>query len=49
MTHEVSVLCDCPDIEHCRMEVYISDVRIAYAEIERLEADRDADRGLVRH
>jgi len=28
--HEVHVLCDCGDIEHCRMELYVSDVRIAY-------------------
>lgn len=35
MTHEVMVLCNC-DQEPCRMEVYVSDVRIARAEIERL-------------
>ena len=29
--HEVYVLCNCDDIEQCRMEVYVSDVRIAYA------------------
>lgn len=33
--HEVSVLCNCTDIEHCRLEAYISDVRIANDEIER--------------
>lgn len=26
--HEVRVLCDCDDIEQCRTEVYISDIRI---------------------
>jgi hypothetical protein len=34
--HEVMVLCDCEDIECCRMERYIADVRIAFEEIERL-------------
>jgi hypothetical protein len=38
-SHEVSVLCDCErGVEGCRMERYIADVRIAYAEIELLEA-----------
>lgn len=37
MTHEVLVLCDCEDVEQCRTEVYVSDVRIAYARIEELE------------
>jgi len=36
LTHEVNVLCDCGNIEQCEMEVYVSDVRIAYAEIQRL-------------
>jgi len=35
-THEVRVLCSCEDIECCEIERYISDVRIAVAEIERL-------------
>lgn len=35
-THFVEVACNCPDIEHCDMERYISDVRIAFDEIERL-------------
>lgn len=34
MTHEVMVLCNC-DEDPCRMEVYVSDVRIAVAELER--------------
>lgn len=29
-THEVMVLCDCENVEQCRMELYVSDVRIAY-------------------
>jgi hypothetical protein len=33
--HEVSVLCNCTDIEYCRFEIYLSDVRIANDEIER--------------
>lgn len=37
--HEVSVLCACEDVEDCEMERYISDVRMAYAEIERLTAE----------
>jgi hypothetical protein len=36
MTHEVYVLCNC-DEEPCRMERYVSDVRIAYAENEHLK------------
>lgn len=36
MTHEVVVLCNCESVECCRMEVYVSDVRIAWAEIRRL-------------
>ena len=35
--HEVSVLCFCDDIEHCRFERYIADVRIAESEISVLE------------
>jgi hypothetical protein len=35
--HEVWVMCLC-DEEPCRMEVYVSDVRIAYARIQELEA-----------
>jgi hypothetical protein len=36
MTHEVMVLCSCDNIECCKMERYVSDVRIAIAQIERL-------------
>jgi hypothetical protein len=36
-SHEVSIMCLCGDIENCRMERYIADVRIAYAEIEQLK------------
>jgi hypothetical protein len=28
VSHEVYVLCACDDIEQCRTEVYVSDVRI---------------------
>lgn len=28
MTHEVVVLCNCDDIEQCKMETYVSDIRI---------------------
>jgi hypothetical protein len=38
-THEVTVPCDCEDIEHCDMERYIADIRIAFAEIERLSRE----------
>lgn len=31
--HEVYVLCNCGDVEHCRMERYVSDVRILAAEL----------------
>lgn len=34
--HEVMVFCDCDDIERCVLELYISDVRIAFDEIVRL-------------
>ena len=34
-THEVRVLCACPDIEHCDMERYVSDVRMLYRELEQ--------------
>jgi hypothetical protein len=34
--HEVAVHCDCDDIERCVMELYVSDVRIAFDEIDRL-------------
>ncbi len=36
MTHEVMVLCSCDNIECCKAEIYVSDVRIAIAQIERL-------------
>lgn len=41
-THEVYVLCSCDDIEHCRLEVYVSDVRLAIARIAQLEQDHAA-------
>lgn len=31
--HEVRVLCDCGNIEACRMERYVSDVRILQEEL----------------
>lgn len=35
--HEVTVPCTCDeDAEHCRMSLYVSDVRIAYAIVEQL-------------
>ncbi len=40
--HEVRVLCNCDDIEHCRMEIYVSDIRIVEAQLrvhEVLSAD----------
>jgi hypothetical protein len=34
VTHFVEVACDCEEgVEHCRMNLYVSDVRIAYASI----------------
>jgi hypothetical protein len=33
VTHEVQVLCDCDDIELCRTEVYVSDIRILQAQL----------------
>jgi hypothetical protein len=47
MTHEVTVLHSCHDIEQCRMEVYVADVRIAQAEIARLRFERDCLSGYV--
>lgn len=41
MTHEVRVLCNC-DEDPCRMEVYVSDVRIAVAELEELRRLRQS-------
>lgn len=38
-THEVMVLCMCTD-DPCRMEVYVSDVRILERELARLRAER---------
>lgn len=35
MTHEVRVLCNCDD-EPCKMEIYVSDVRIAVDDQVRL-------------
>jgi hypothetical protein len=37
-THTVELLCDCENIDWCRAEVYASDVRLAYREIEQLRA-----------
>jgi len=31
--HEVYVLCDCDDIEHCKTEVYVNDVRLVQSQI----------------
>ena len=36
--HEVFVLCDCGDIEQCRTELYVSDVRILQAQLETVQA-----------
>ena len=36
--HEVRVLCNCDDIEHCRMEIYVSDIRIAAAQLRAVNA-----------
>lgn len=41
-THEVMVLCRCPNVEMCSMELYVSDVRVAHAEIEFLTAMLEA-------
>lgn len=38
-THEVYVLCNCDDVENCRMELYVSDVRILEQELRRLKAE----------
>lgn len=40
VTHEVQVLCNCEDIEQCRTEIYVSDVRILAAELEEQKALR---------
>lgn len=45
MTHEVTVPCNCEDIEHCVMERYVSDVRIAFDEIERFSKAVEAFTG----
>lgn len=37
-THEVWVLCSCPNIAACATELYVSDVRILIAELERTRA-----------
>lgn len=37
-THEVRVLCICEDIEHCRTEKYVSDVRLLQRELEATQA-----------
>lgn len=39
MTHEVCVPCDCEDIEACRTELYVADVRLLRDELERLSQD----------
>lgn len=36
LAHEVVVPCNCGDAEHCKLSLYVSDVRIAWAEIQRL-------------
>jgi hypothetical protein len=38
MTHEVTVLCNCDDIEQCKTEIYVSDIRILIAELEQEKA-----------
>lgn len=38
VTHEVRVLCLCEDIEMCRTEIYVSDVRIALRELAAAKA-----------
>lgn len=38
--HEVRVLCFCDNVEQCQTETYVSDVRIAHAEIEALKVKR---------
>lgn len=43
VTHEVQVLCSCDDIEQCRMEVYVSDVRLLIAELEQARATLDLE------
>jgi len=35
-THFVELICKCDDIEHCVLERYASDIRIAFDEINRL-------------
>jgi hypothetical protein len=46
-THFVEVLCNCDDIEQCRTELYVSDVRILMAElIERSSVDESVEAGL---
>jgi len=42
VTHEVMVPCNCDSISFCRMELYVSDVRVAAAEIAFLQAMLDA-------
>lgn len=37
MMHEVYVLCNCNDVEHCRTELYVADVRIAATRAEAFE------------
>lgn len=43
IAHEVYVPCNCgEEAEHCTMERYISDVRIAWAEIQQLRRRLEA-------
>lgn len=37
VAHEVAVLCLCDDIETCETERYVSDVRLALRELQRLK------------
>lgn len=38
VTHEVRVLCNCLDIEWCRTERYVSDVRLVMRELQEARA-----------
>jgi hypothetical protein len=41
-THEVTLLCRCPDIEACVTERYASDVRLAIRDLQVARAALDA-------
>lgn len=44
-THEVHVLCSCPNIDACTTEVYVSDVRILMAVLEQTRATLTKPKG----